>query len=314
MLEMACEGALCERVFVRPPGHISASTSRGTLHAKSAGGSPQDPADRFPRPPRPPAPPFTVTGAEQSEAETAHQSSMAAFAPYGKSPRHTPVPTPVASPKPTPLHARDMAAAALVADGEPDGETSPPGPRPAAPASPPPTGELAARRLTAEAIALASAAPPMPPPPGAGVDFSGSWVLTRSEQLDEYLQAMGVNWVKRAAASKVTPRHEWERVNDDWQFTAQRPALGPKTEVLAIGARTRRPARACAARSRERTGRRLLFARASAGMARRRHAAGLSLAPRRALGVLFSNVCPPHNARPRLCQAATSWTTSTASR
>lgn len=70
-------------------------------------------------------------------------------------------------------------------------------------------------------------------------DFSGTWRLSGSRNFDEYLAAIGVNYVKRKLAASMTPVQEWALVDGGWQFAVATP-IGLRLEKFPIGARGRR--------------------------------------------------------------------------
>jgi hypothetical protein len=66
-------------------------------------------------------------------------------------------------------------------------------------------------------------------------DFSGKWQLTDSRNFDEYLLAMGVNYLKRKVASGMKPVQEWTKQPDGtWQFAVSTP-IGLKVEKFPVG-------------------------------------------------------------------------------
>lgn len=89
-------------------------------------------------------------------------------------------------------------------------------------------------------LAAGSSSPGAGPAAGAAAtatDFSGHWSLSRSTNLDKYLEAVGVSWTKRKVIVNMKPRQHWRLVGGDWEFTASRPKpLPAKVERLPIGA------------------------------------------------------------------------------
>ena len=79
------------------------------------------------------------------------------------------------------------------------------------------------------------AAPAAPAAPEVALpDFSGRWVLTGSRNFDEYLSAMGVNYVKRKLAAGMKPLQEWTLVDGSWQFSVSTP-VGIRVESFPLG-------------------------------------------------------------------------------
>mmetsp|Transcript_2834 Transcript_2834/g.7474 ORF Transcript_2834/g.7474 Transcript_2834/m.7474 type:complete len:204 (+) Transcript_2834:1804-2415(+) len=90
-------------------------------------------------------------------------------------------------------------------------------------------------KASTPAVSTSASASSIPlAPAGSAVDFAGVWVLSDSRQLEEYLAALGVHWAKRKAAGGMKPKHDWKRVNGEWQFSVS-TVLGLKTEAFPLG-------------------------------------------------------------------------------
>lgn len=64
--------------------------------------------------------------------------------------------------------------------------------------------------------------------------FCGEWVNTETEDLDEYLQSLGVGWAKRKVATSFKPEASWAIVDGVLQVLTPTP-IGDRLEAFRLG-------------------------------------------------------------------------------
>mmetsp|Transcript_13813 Transcript_13813/g.33732 ORF Transcript_13813/g.33732 Transcript_13813/m.33732 type:complete len:152 (+) Transcript_13813:113-568(+) len=66
-------------------------------------------------------------------------------------------------------------------------------------------------------------------------NYSGTWKLTSSENLDGFLKARGIGWAQRKLAASLSVTHIVEHVGDQFKITIKRGLLNPTSNVYIVG-------------------------------------------------------------------------------